>query len=79
MWDAEDGTGLKQYFDRNRWLDRLLWLNEQIKHIPVTQAPTAEPIPALFTACDAAPYDMCKNQVGPSQLSARCRWGSGAA
>jgi len=63
MWDAEDGTGLKQYFDRNRWLDRLLWLNEQIKHIPVTQAPTAEPIPALFTACDAAPYDMCKNQA----------------
>ena len=77
MWDAEDGTGLKQYFDRNRWLDRLLWLNEQIKHIPVTQAPTAEPIPALFTACDAAPYDMCKNQVGPSQRP--LRWGSGAA
>jgi hypothetical protein len=52
MWDqGAGGNGLKQYFERNRWLDRLKWLNNQLKHQQVTQAPVATPEMVLYTAC----------------------------
>ena len=42
---------MKQHFINNRWLDRLQWLNHQLKHKQVTQAPVATPTGVLFTAC----------------------------